>query len=195
MTPRQEQKLIRRLKQRDEQAFRQLVTEYQQKIFHVVYRMIGDAQEAEDLSQEVFITVFKNIDSFRGESKFSTWMYRIAINHCKNRIKYLGRRARGQTQNLEDTSESALQEGHATGGLHRPDNMVLGRELEGVVQKAIAALSQEHRALIILRDIQHVSYEEIAAMTGLRPGTVKSRLHRARVALKEQMRLQYEDPT
>ncbi len=153
MKPRQEQRLIRKLKQRDEEAFRQLVTAYQQKVFHVVYRMIGDAEEAEDLSQEVFITVFKSIDSFREESKFSTWLYRIAINHCKNRIKYLGRRARHRTQNLEDTAEGDLHQASPQGVLPRPDNQAMGHQLEGVMQKAIAQLSDEHRALIILRDI------------------------------------------
>jgi RNA polymerase sigma-70 factor (ECF subfamily) len=193
MTPREEERLIRKLQQRDEHAFRQLVTEYQQKVFHMVYRMLGDAQEAEDLAQEVFITVFRSIDAFRGESKFSTWLYRIAINHCKNRIKYLGRRAHRRTQNLEDTAEGELQGASSAGSLPGPEKVLMGQELEGVVQAAIAALSEEHRALIILRDLEQVSYEDIAAMTGLNTGTVKSRLHRARVALKEQMRRHYGD--
>ena len=193
MTPRQEKKLIRRLKQRDEQAFLQVVTLYQHKIFNLVYRMIGDPQEAEDLAQEVFITVLKNIHSFRGDSKFSTWLFRIAINHSKNRIKYLRRRARGRTQALDDTPEGQLCTGNFGEVLPRPDSQVLGKELERVLQRAIAALDEEHREVIVLRDIENLTYEEIVQITGLNQGTVKSRLHRARVALKEIVRRQYDD--
>ena len=192
MTPKQEQKLIRRLKSRDEAAFRAVVRLYQDKVYNLVYRMLGDVQEAEDISQEVFITVFKNIDAFRGDSRFSTWLFRIAINHCKNRLKYLGRRARGRTQTLDDTPEGALGQAALGAQLPRPDSMAVGKELEKVVQRAIGMLDEEHRALIVLRDIEHMPYDEISTITGLNLGTVKSRLHRARVALKEQVRRIYE---
>lgn len=191
MTIRDEQTLIRRLKARDEHAFRAFVQQYQDKVFNLVFRMLGDAQEAEDLSQEVFITVFKSIDSFRGDAQFSTWLYRIAVNHCKNRFKYMKRRARGRTQTLEDVHEGAMNDNPLQGRLPRPDNMALGKELESVVQRAIAALDEEHRVLIILRDIEHMPYGEIATITGLNAGTVKSRLHRARVALKDKVRRSY----
>ena len=82
-----EDKLIERLQRRDEAAFNELVRLYQAKVFHLVFRMLGDRAEAEDLAQEVFITVFKSIDGFRGDSKLSTWLYRVATNHCKNRLK------------------------------------------------------------------------------------------------------------
>src|SRR5438105_15699342 len=91
MTSLRERLLIRRLQQRDEKAFQEIVRCYQHKIFNLVFRMIGNEQEAEDIAQEVFVTVFKAIDGFRGESLFSTWLYRIATNHCKNRLKYLVR--------------------------------------------------------------------------------------------------------
>src|SRR5450432_4495453 len=87
-----ERLLIGRLKERDEQAFNEIVRAHGDKVFSLVYRMIGNRAEAEDLAQEVFVTVFKTVDSFRGESKFSTWLLRIAANHCKNRMKYLARR-------------------------------------------------------------------------------------------------------
>ncbi len=193
MTPSQEKKLIQRLKKRDEQAFRWFVRQYQDKVFNLVYRMLGDAQEAEDLSQEVFITVFKSIDSFRGDAKFSTWLFRIAVNQCKNRMKYLGRRARGRTSALEDVPEGALSDSSLQAHVPRPDNMALGKELESVLQKAIASLEEEHRVLIILRDIENLPYQDIVSITGLELGTVKSRLHRARVALKEKVRRTYGD--
>ena len=182
-----EEKLIERLQRRDEAAFNELVRLYEAKVFHLVLRMIGDRGEAEDVAQEVFITVFKSIDGFRGDSKLSTWLYRVATNHCKNRLKYLGRRARGQKQVFDELSErdvveSATMQTSAT--VPRPDEAVEGRQTEHIVQRALAMLDEEHRTLIVLRDLEGLSYEDIQGITGLAEGTVKSRLHRARVALK-----------
>src|SRR5579884_2568197 len=87
-----ERALLLRLRERDEEAFTEIVRDYQNKVYNLVFRMIGNRAEAEDLAQEVFVTVFKHVDQFRGDSKFSTWLFRIAANHCKNRIKYLSRR-------------------------------------------------------------------------------------------------------
>src|SRR5678809_1653937 len=84
-----ERSLLRRLRDRDEQAFRELIEAQRDRVYNITYRMLGNRAEAEDVAQEVFIAVFKTIDTFREESKFSTWLYRIAVNHCKNRIKYL----------------------------------------------------------------------------------------------------------
>ena len=191
MTPRQEQKLIRRLRLRDEDAFRQLVLLYQNKVFLLVFRMLGDRQEAEDISQEVFITVFKSIDSFRGEAKFSTWLFRISTNLCKNRLKYLKRRARGKLQPLENTPAAELN--HPLNSTPaQPDKVAQGNELEGAVQRAMKEIDDEFRVLIVLRDIQGMPYSEIADITGLNQGTVKSRLHRARAALRNSLRRHYD---
>src|SRR5438552_12596782 len=105
-----EKLLIRRLQQRDERAFQEMVRLYQHKVFNLVFRMIGSREEAEDVAQEVFVTVFKAIDTFRGESKFSTWLYRIAANQCKNRIKYLGRRSYKSTGELDEAAEHAMMD-------------------------------------------------------------------------------------
>jgi RNA polymerase sigma factor (sigma-70 family) len=105
-----ERLLIRRLQQRDEVAFSEVVRLYQHKVYNLLYRMIGSHEEAEDLAQEVFVTVFKSIDSFRGESKFSTWLYRVAANHCKNRIKYLSRRSRTSGDGLDGVPEHAMED-------------------------------------------------------------------------------------
>ena len=94
MDSKRDRKLVRALRARDEDAFRELVSVYQHKVFNIIYRILNDRQEAEDVAQEVFITVFKHIDQFRGDAKFSTWLYRIATNHARNRIKYLSRRAK-----------------------------------------------------------------------------------------------------
>jgi RNA polymerase sigma-70 factor (ECF subfamily) len=185
-----ERVLIRRLQQRDERAFEEIVRLHQHKVYNLVFRMLGNREEAEDVAQEVFVTVFKAIDTFRGDSKFSTWLYRIAANQCKNRMKYLGRRSYKSTGELDEAAEREMQvaqpsvmKPHVDG----PDAVLEGLQLERMVQEGIAALDEEHRELIVLRDVEDLSYEEISAVTGLPDGTVKSRLHRARMALKEHM--------
>ena len=186
-----EERLVERLKRQDEAAFNELVRLYQGRIFRLVFRMIGDRAEAEDLAQEVFVTVFKSIGSFRGESKLSTWMYRVATNHCKNRIKYLGRRARGKKKELDEFADASAIESatmNTSAQVPRPDEALSGRQLEHFVQVALAELGDEHRTLVVLRDIENMTYEEIQDITGLASGTVKSRLHRARLALAERVR-------
>jgi RNA polymerase sigma-70 factor (ECF subfamily) len=137
----------------------------------------------------VFVTLWKSIDSFRGESKFTTWLLRIAANHSKNRIKYLARRATDKN-GLDGASEAHMADegkGPVQGHIDAPDARIEAAELETVLQQAIATLDEDHRLLVVLRDIEELSYDEIAEITGLPEGTVKSRLHRARVALKEHL--------
>jgi RNA polymerase sigma-70 factor (ECF subfamily) len=186
LTPEEEATLVARLKKRDEAAFNAFVRSYEQRVFALVHRMLGNRAEAQDLAQEVFITVFKSIDSFRGDSRLGTWLYRIAINHCKNRIKYLDRRSTRAHDAIDDARESDVAEGGAIGGRPaRPDEAAEGTEMETAVRSALAGLDDEHRELIILRDLEGLAYEEIVQITGLPDGTVKSRLHRARAALRE----------
>jgi RNA polymerase sigma-70 factor (ECF subfamily) len=183
-----ERRLVRRLKQRDERAFREMVLTYQQQVYNIVFRMLNNQQEAEDLAQEVFVTVFKSIDSFRGDSKLSTWLYRIAVNHCRNRFKYLARRQHQAQRPLDDVKEHNRDAGMPLQGeINRPDQMLEGRRLEAAIQREIANLDEDHRMLIVLRDIQGLSYDEIGKITNLAAGTVKSRLHRARMALKDRL--------
>jgi RNA polymerase sigma-70 factor (ECF subfamily) len=188
---RRERKLIRGLRAGDEEAFTELVMTYQHKVFNVIYRIMGDRAEAEDLAQEVFISIFKHIDQFRGDAKFTTWMYRIATNHARNRIKFLSRRARGKHQDIEDTPESKVDDNPMTERLARPDDQAMGRELEVIIRQGLADLSEAHRTIVVLRDIQNLSYREISEVTDLPEGTVKSRLYRARAALKEYVESRY----
>lgn len=183
----EEERLVRKLKQRDEEAFRRVVTLYQHKVFSLVFRMIGDRAEAEDLSQEIFVAVFKHVDSFRGDSALGTWIFRIATNHCRNRIKYLRRRAAGRTQDIDDTREGDVQDGPLVSRPPTPEKVLAGRQLEAALQRALTTLDEDHRAVLVLRDIENLSYQEIGEITGLNPGTVKSRLHRARLALKQEV--------
>jgi RNA polymerase sigma-70 factor (ECF subfamily) len=181
-------RLVERLVARDERAFTTLVRSYERRVFSLLLRMIGNRAEAEDLAQEVFVQVFKAIGSFRGEAKLSTWIYRIAINLCKNRSKYLRARHSGQEVEL-DTLKEHVPLGDAKGAnvaqVERPDEMVSGKQVERIVQNAILQLEPSFRECLVLRDVEDLSYEEIGAITGLPEGTVKSRIHRARAQLKE----------
>jgi RNA polymerase sigma-70 factor (ECF subfamily) len=183
-----EARLVERLIARDERAFNDVVRAYERRIFALALRMLGDRAEAEDLAQEVFVQVFKAIGTFRGESKLSTWIYRIAVNLTKNRTKYLRVRHTGEQDEL-----TAIEERMAVGDgkrstvsrVERPDEMMAGRETEQVVRRAILELEPSFRECLVLRDVEDLSYEEIGAITGLPEGTVKSRIFRARGQLKE----------
>jgi RNA polymerase sigma-70 factor, ECF subfamily len=183
-----EARFITRLVARDESAFNALVRTYERRVFALIVRMIGSRAEAEDLAQEVFVQVFKAIGSFRGESKLSTWIYRIAINLSKNRSKYLRVRHASQQEQLESLEERLPQMDAGrpnVGPIDRPDELAAGRQLEHIVQEAILNLEPTFRECLVLRDIEDLSYGEIGAITGLPEGTVKSRIHRARAQLKE----------
>lgn len=182
----EEQALIARLRRRENEAFTELVRLYQHRIFGLLLRMVGQPDEAEELAQEVFVNVYRAIDSFRGDASLRTWMYRIATNQAKNRIKYLNRRRAGQQDSLDDHADesSFLPLGEP---VPRPDRAAEGAEMERVVAAALAALDPEHREVLVLRDIEGLAYDEIAEVLGLAEGTVKSRLFRARYALKQRI--------
>jgi RNA polymerase sigma-70 factor (ECF subfamily) len=186
--------LIRRLRGRDERAFRELIEAERDRVFNITYRMLGNRAEAEDVAQEVFITVFKTIDSFREEAKLSTWLYRVTVNHCKNRIKYLARRHDRDRDELDERSHSQETNG-AVGTPPRhtqPDRALAGAQMERLLQEAIANLDEDHRIVVVLRDVEDLSIEEICEITGLPDGTVKSRLHRARLALRKRLQRHVE---
>src|SRR5215510_9287122 len=132
-----ERMLLRRLRERDERAFRELIEEHRDRVFNLTYRMLGSRPEAEDVAQEVFITVFKTIDTFREESKFSTWLYRVTVNHCKNRIKYLARRHDRDRDELDETSPETNGATGAPIGHLPPDRALEGAQLEILLQEAI----------------------------------------------------------
>jgi RNA polymerase sigma-70 factor (ECF subfamily) len=189
-----DRRLVRRIRDGDARAFQELVITYQHRIFGLMLRMIGNRQEAEDLAQEVFITVHRAIASYRGEGRFYTWLYRIATNTCKNRIKYLRGRNFHRSVPVEETPEA--QAPAATGGPSTslqshtpgPEAMTEGNRLETAIQRELDSLDPEHRLLIVLRDIQGMSYQDILRVTGLQEGTLKSRLHRARLALRDRLK-------
>jgi RNA polymerase sigma-70 factor (ECF subfamily) len=188
MTDELESRLIERLIARDERAFSELVRTYERRVLGLVTRMLGNREEARELTQEVFIQVFKAIATFRGEAKLSTWIYRIAVNLCKNRAKYLRVRHTDEQDQLDQVAERVpLGETKRAnvGQVERPDEMMAGRQVEVIVQRAILQLEPSFRECLVLRDVEELSYEEIEQITGLAQGTVKSRIHRARSQLRE----------
>jgi RNA polymerase sigma-70 factor, ECF subfamily len=186
-------KLLARLQRRDEAAFNQFVRAHQAAVYRLLLRMLGDPADAEDVAQEVFVSAFKAIGDFRGDSALGTWLHRIAYNHALNRIKYRARRAREAQSSLNE--EIAAQASMGLGAAPvTPDAVVEGRQTEGQVQRALAMLEDEQRALISLRDVDNMSYAEIGERTGLPIGTIKSKLHRARLALHQHFAKLREQP-
>ncbi len=187
-----ERSLLRRLRDRDERAFRELIEAHRDRVFNITFRMLGNKHEAEDVAQEVFITVFKTIETFREESKFSTWLYRVTVNHCKNRIKYLARRHDQNRDELDDTHTEGVNGAPVAPPPSTPDRALEGVQMEKLLQEAIAKLDEEHREVVVLRDVEDLSIEEICEITGLPSGTVKSRLHRARNELRKKLQRHVE---
>jgi RNA polymerase sigma-70 factor (ECF subfamily) len=184
-----ERRFIERLLERDERAFNELVELYGDRVFRLLLRMLARREEAEDMAQETFVQVFKSIDQFRGDAKLGTWIYRVAINLCKNRVKYLPRRRSESEDELEPLAERASLDqasgGVTTAELSSPDQIAYGKQVEVIVKRCIAKLEPDFREVLVLRDVEDLSYEEISEITGLAEGTVKSRLHRARTMLKQ----------
>jgi RNA polymerase sigma-70 factor (ECF subfamily) len=170
-------RVVARLRSGDASAFEELVIAYQHRIFGVAQRMLGNAAEAEDVAQEVFLRVHRSIAEFRGEARLSTWLYAITSRLCLNRLRSAERRWR---QDDPDALERVPGEGDAAGHLERS-------EVESALREAIAELPEERRIVLVLRDLEGLSYEEIAQALDVELGTVRSRLHRARMDLKAKL--------
>ncbi|MFH0822286.1 MAG: sigma-70 family RNA polymerase sigma factor [Pseudomonadota bacterium] len=186
--PDEDERLVRECVRGNRDAFNALVEKYQRRIYNLAYRFVGDPEEANDLAQEIFTAAYENLKKFRGDSKFSTWLFQIGANRGKNRFKYLKRRGhfinRGSS-NLEDDAEVQPRE-LPDDGLN-PETLLAGRQIQKIVQDAINELDPDHKEIVILRDIEGFSYDEIAKMLNLPEGTTKSRLHRARMVVKEKL--------
>ncbi len=174
--------LIARLRRGEPAAFEVLVKTHQDRVYDFCVRMLSDREEAFDLTQEIFISVHKHLDKFRADAKLTTWIYRIARNHCLNRLKYLKRRGRGRSDEYGESNELSITQSQG-GGPQQPDDLVMGKNDRALVHRAIQELDEDQRSLVVLRDVEGLSYEEIMDITELPEGTVKSRLHRAREKL------------
>jgi len=181
--------LIARCKEGSREAFEELVLKNQKKIFNVAYKLLQNYDEANDVAQEVFVRAFRAIKGFRQESGIFTWLYRITVNLSKNRMKVLARE-RKRTDSLDDpivTEEGQVMREVAE-DKPSPSQILADKERAELIQAALADLEKEFKTVLVLRDMEGQSYEEIAQITRVNIGTVKSRLHRARMMLKEKLK-------
>ncbi len=186
-SPKTQKEVIDSCKAGDEKAFGEIVLTYQRRVYNIAYRMLGSREEAKDLAQEVFLTVFESIRDLREEAKFEPWLIRITLNHCRNRWNYLKRRKYFNSDSLDDpveTEDGAMPK-QLDDPSDNPETLLEKKMIQNWIQKGLQQLKEEQRELIVLRDLQGFSYEEIGKLFGLPEGTVKSKLHRARMDLKE----------
>jgi RNA polymerase sigma-70 factor (ECF subfamily) len=182
---------IERLRAGEAAAFETLVTDRSSEVYALLFRLTEDAEEARDLTQETFLRAFQSIAHFRGDANLRTWLYRIAINQARNRWRWWRRRRRAQTvsldapeTNLQDEPRAAqLCETHAS----NPEQQTLLHERESILRNALRSLKRPYREVVILRDIEGLSYEEIAAALSIGIGTVKSRLSRGRIEIRRKL--------
>ncbi len=182
-----DQQLVERAQRGDKRAFELLVEKYQRKLARLVSRLVRDPGEVEDVTQEAFVKAYRALPSFRGDSAFYTWLYRIGINTAKNYLVAMGRRAPTSTR-----VEAVEAEGHEGAELLRdintPESLLLTKEIGNTVNAAIEVLPEELRSAIQLRELEGMSYEEIAKLMDCPIGTVRSRIFRAREAIAERLK-------
>ena len=195
--PELDDELMERFQKGDEGAFTLLVRRHERPLINFIAQFIGDRDSAEDLAQETFIRIFQAAPRYkRGRAQFNTWMYHIASNLCKNELRNRSRRERHWVDNTvkdddaEDASagvESRIANAPADAS-YQPDVVLERKELRDALRKAVAALPEQYREPLVLRDIQGLSYEEISKVLGIRMGTTKSRINRARLILKDKLK-------
>ena len=182
-----DQQLVERAQRGDKHAFELLVAKYQRRLGRLISRFVRDAAEAEDVTQEAFIKAYRALPAFRGESAFYTWLYRIGINTAKNYLVTLGRRAPTSTQ--FDAEESEDFEGsELLQDVNTPENELMSKQVVGVVNTSLLQLPEDLRTALTLREIEGLSYEEIAEIMNCPIGTVRSRIFRAREAIATNLR-------
>jgi len=180
-----DQVLVERCRQGDPSAFARLVALHEGMVFNLAARLIGDAEEAKDVAQDVFLQVYRTLGRFEGRSSLKTWIYRIVVNQCHNRHRWWRRRKKDCSRPLDELTpadQARLVAGDR--GPASPYEELRRRERSGRVQTALSSVSFDHRAILLLREVEELSCEAIAATLGIPEGTVKSRLARAREALR-----------
>lgn len=184
-----DQWLVQRSLAGDTDAFRQIVERYQSKVYNLALRMTGNPEDALDAAQESFMRVFRSLSTFKGDSTFSTWLYRIANNIVLDELR---KRRRRPLVVMSTDAFVAGEEGEhplefSGPASQQPEEQVVWAERRREIEQALQSISPEHRHILLLRDVEGFSYEEIAEMLNLNPGTVKSRLNRARLAVRERL--------
>src|SRR2546426_1397359 len=178
--------LVKAAQAGDAKAFRALVERYQRRVVQLALAMTKDADEAMDISQETFVRVHRYLPSFKGDSSFFTWTYRIAVNLCLDAGRKKGRSEPVEFDERQAEVEAAMDPPSAA--LAGPQKAALNRELAGKIEEALAGLSENHRAILLLREVEGLSYEELAKVLGIRKGTVMSRLFHARLKMQSKLR-------
>ena len=182
-----DQLLVERAQRGDKRAFELLVEKYQRKLARLLSRLVRDPGEVEDVTQEAFIKAYRALPSFRGDSAFYTWLYRIGINTAKNYLVAMGRRAPTSTE-IETEDAEGYAEGELLRDINTPESLLLSKEIGNTVNAAIESLPEELRSAIQLRELEGMSYEEIAKLMDCPIGTVRSRIFRAREAIAERLK-------
>ncbi len=186
--PARDAELVARARDGDRAAFDELVLRHEDRVFNMALRMLGNADDALDLAQEVFLSAYRALHGFEGKALFSTWLYRVTVNRCRDEMR---RRA-----TVKHTRPRPLEAGRASDDLPldpparaaSPADAVVARESHALVAAAVAALPDDAREALVLRDVEGLAYEEIAEILDVPVGTVRSRLHRARSLVRERLR-------
>ena len=186
-----EQALLAGLRTGDETAYEYLLAHFQQPVYSLVQRLIDDPNEASDVTQEVFLKIFRSVGQFRGDSSLKTWIYRIAVNEAYNRRRWFGRHRRPEI-GLETQEPGRSHLEHLHDPSRTPFDLVLNEERKSAIAKALAGLNPAFRSAVVLRDLEELSYEEIADVLNISLGTVKSRILRGREGLRRALTAQFE---
>lgn len=182
-----DQQLVERAQRGDKRAFDLLVSKYQRKLARLLSRFIRDSTEVEDVTQEAFIKAYRALPTFRGDSAFYTWLYRIGINTAKNYLVALGRRA-PTTTNIDSEEAEGIEDGDQLRDLNTPEDELASKQVAETVNQTLGELPEELRTAITLREIEGLSYEDIANIMNCPIGTVRSRIFRAREAIAAKLR-------
>ena len=182
-----DQLLVERAQRGDKRAFELLVEKYQRKLARLLSRLVRDPGEVEDVTQEAFVKAYRALPSFRGDSAFYTWLYRIGINTAKNYLVAMGRRTPTSTE-VDAEEAEGYDDGEQLRDINTPESLLLSKEIGATVNAAIESLPEELRSAIQLRELEGMSYEEIAKLMDCPIGTVRSRIFRAREAIAERLK-------
>jgi len=171
----------------EQDAYERLIARFQTPVYNLAYRLLNDPSDAADVLQEVFIKIFRNVSTFRGDSSLRTWVYRIAVNESYNHRRWMFRHRHRETGLEESFEGSEVREKPIRDSGETPYEFTMNREAQALLEDALAAITPAYRSVLVLREIEELGYEEIASILGISLGTVKSRMVRGREALRQEL--------